>query len=84
MGVASPSHEARELGGKKDIDSHSHVAGSYRNKPPSSDESSRSPEIVPDNVSGSSFSVSSFDDSIQLLNATSPPQMILNKMEAPE
>lgn len=44
----------------------------------------RSPEIVVEDVSGSSMSTSSFDLSIQLVNATSPPQIILKHMENSE
>lgn len=44
----------------------------------------KSPEIVMDDVSGSSLSTSSFDVSIQLLDATSPPQIILKAMENQE
>ena len=47
-------------------------------------KSDKSPEIVVDDVSGSSLSTSSFDVSIQLLNETSPPQIILKAMESQE
>lgn len=41
----------------------------------------KSPEIMVDDVSGSSLSTSSFDISIQLMDATSPPHLILRVME---
>lgn len=44
----------------------------------------KSPEIVVDDVSGSSMSTGSFDVSIQLLDVTSPPQIILKSMENQE
>lgn len=46
-------------------------------------KANRSPEIV-DDVSSSSLSTGSFDMSIQLLDISSPPQIILKAMENPE
>ena len=48
------------------------------------ERSRKSPEIVIDDVSSSSLSTGSFDMSIQLLDISSPPQIILKAMENPE
>jgi hypothetical protein len=80
--VASPNPDSREVlsVGRSDSGGSSHT--STTSSKGQKDE--KSPEIVVDEVSGSSMSTSSFDVSIQLLNETSPPQILLKAMESLE
>ena len=90
---------SKERGGKKDTSalmynskstSARNRAGSNKSNGPVEAGSShrsrieKSPEIAVDSVSEGSFSTSSFDVSIQLLDKTSPPVMILKAMENQE
>ena len=58
--------------------------GGRRKGKEGSGKTDQSPEIVVEDVSTSSMSTGSFDMSIQLLNTSSPPQIILKHMENPE
>lgn len=89
--LTSPNPESREafsVGGGSDVvstPSSTHTGGGEARLGKSGGEGTikheKSPEIVTEDVSGSSMSTSSFDVSIQLLDATSPPQIILKAME---
>ena len=73
-GMGSPRHSA----GTVSIRSSGSAEGVVKS------EKSPVPEVVVDDASESSLSTSSFDVSIQLLDTTSPPHLILKAMESSE
>lgn len=78
--MSSPTHETGDLNFAASPRPNWGVTGALKEGNPKPD---KSPEIMVDDVSGSSVSTLSFDH-LSMLDSTSPPHLVLQAMENPE